>query len=99
MGSFFRKDQRTNYMEQSPSWDADSLSASQEIPLVLCNPKVHYSVHNRPPLVPVLSQMNPVHILSLYFYNIHSNVILPSTPTASERCLSFRCSNKNMKRL
>jgi hypothetical protein len=29
-------------MEQSPSWEANRLSASQEISRVLWNPKVHY---------------------------------------------------------
>jgi hypothetical protein len=33
-------------MEQSPSWEADSQSASQEIPCLLWNPKVHDCVHN-----------------------------------------------------
>jgi hypothetical protein len=32
-------------MEQSPSWEAGSHSASQEILLLLWNPKVHYCVH------------------------------------------------------
>jgi hypothetical protein len=61
-------------MEQSPSWEADNHSASQ-IPRLLRNPKVHYRVHNSPPLVPVLSQTNPVYTLPLYLPKIHFNII------------------------
>ena len=51
-----------NYsIEQSPSWDANQFSASQEIPHILRNPKVNYCSHKCPPPVSILSQLDPVH--------------------------------------
>ena len=35
-------------MEQSPSWEANVFSASQEIPTFYGNPKVHYHIHKCP---------------------------------------------------
>jgi len=44
----------------SPS-EANSHLASRFIPRLLCNPKIHHRVRKSPPLVPVMSQMHPVH--------------------------------------
>jgi len=47
-------------MEQSPSREANRFSASQEIPRILWNPKVHYRVYKYTPPVPMPSQITPV---------------------------------------
>jgi hypothetical protein len=42
----------TYSMKQSPSWESNGFSASQEIPRVLWSPKLHYRSHKGPPPVP-----------------------------------------------
>jgi hypothetical protein len=58
-------------MGRSPSWEANRFAASQEIPRVLLNTKVHYRIHKCPPPVSVPSQPNSVHNPIFYLLNNH----------------------------
>jgi hypothetical protein len=79
----------TNFMELSPSREVGSQAATQELPSILWNPKVHYRVHKSPPLVSIPSQNNPVHTTPSY---LRSTLVLstylrlgfPSDPFPSD---------------
>jgi hypothetical protein len=62
-------------MKQKPSWDAYPFSASQEIPNILWDLKVHYHIKKGPPPIPILSQIDPVHTPTFHFQKINLNII------------------------
>jgi hypothetical protein len=67
--------------ELSSSWEGANCAAIQDLPILFWNPKVHYHVHKSPPLVPILSQIDPVHttpscLSKIYFNIVHILVFL-----------------------
>ena len=69
---------------QSPSWEANWLAASQEIPRILWNPKVHYRIHKPPPPISILGQPiqsinpHPTSWRSILILSTHLLLGLPS---------------------
>jgi hypothetical protein len=64
---------------QSASWEINSHSASQEIPLRLRNTKVYLRLPKAPALIPILSQINLAYISISHFFNNHHTVKTVST--------------------
>jgi hypothetical protein len=75
-------------MELNSSWEAVYCAATQELPSILWNMKVHYRVHKSPSLVSILSQIDPVHttpdyLRSILILSTHLRLRLPSGPFPS----------------
>ena len=85
-------------MLHSPSWEPNWFSASQEVPRILWNPKVHYRTHKCPPPVPALGQPNPVQIPTSHLPEFHPNIINSSTPRTPQWSLSVRFPHQDLIR-
>jgi hypothetical protein len=81
-------------MELSSTWEGADCAATQELPSVLWNPKIHYHVHKSPPLVPILSQINPISTIPSSLSKIYSTLIIPrfrrSLPSPSSGSIANR---------
>jgi len=84
------KNTLTYSMVHSHSWEANWFAASQEIPRISRNPKVHYRTHKCPPSVSILGQPNPVHIPTTHLLEIHPNSIHTSMPRSPQWYPSLR---------
>jgi len=86
----------TYSMVQIPSWEANWFAASQEIPCISRNPKVHYRTHKRLPPASIFGQPNPVHIPTSHLLEIHPNITYPSTPRSPQWSPSLRFPTKTL---
>jgi hypothetical protein len=77
-----------------PSSGAANCVAIRELPSISWKPKVHCRVHKRPPLVPVLSHINPIHIIRSYLSKINFNIVHPPTSWSSQCSLSLWISHQ-----
>ena len=94
--SWYRNAKNTPYsMQHSPSWEANQFSASQEIPRILCNPKVHTAFTSARHLsLSWATSIQPMPPTS-HFLKIHLNIFLPSTSGSSKWPLSLRFPHQN----
>jgi len=81
-------------MVQSPSWEANWFAASQDIPRISRNLKVHYRTHKRHTPISILGQPNQVHIPNSHLLKIHPNIMHSSMPRSSQWSHSLRFSHQ-----
>lgn len=89
---------RTKSTKQRP-WETNSRSDKPSYKVyILWNPKADYHVHQGPQLGPILSKMNPLHILTFWIFNPDSElIVLNFLHTNFSTCLTpFRFSDEHL---
>ena len=82
-------------MQHSSYWEANRSSASQEIPHILWNQKVHYHIHKCPTSVPILSQLDPAHYSHIPVPEDSAWYYSPIYTWVSQVALSFMSPRQN----
>jgi hypothetical protein len=86
-----------NSMEHFPSWKTKSCWTSQRS--YLHNRKIRYRVESIAPFVLILSQINIVHAISNYYFNIRLNIIFSTTPKSSKLSVYLRIPHQKSSRI
>lgn len=66
-----------NYSTKQSPWKRNTLSARQEITLLLQNPKVHHDIHNSHQMEPAMGQIISGHTLKLHSFMVNFNIKPP----------------------
>jgi hypothetical protein len=83
-------------MKLSPSTEANSSSATQEIPRRLWKTNVHYNAHNSSLLALILRQHIPVFTSPSHHSKAYFPFVLSSTPKISNFSVSFKFGQQSL---